>query len=128
MPFAAANGIRLYYEWHGVESGTPVVLVMGLGGDSTGWPFQLAALGVERAHLVGLSLGGTIAQEAALAAPARVASLQLHSTWAGPHPYLQALVGAVRTVRRELDPESFYRALSVWLFTPECFVRQPELI
>jgi len=168
MPFATANGIRLYYEWHGVESGTPVVLVMGLGGDSTGWPFQLAALaphrrvlvfdnrgagrsdapdipytsrsmaddllalldalGVERAHLVGLSLGGTIAQEAVLAAPARVASLQLHSTWAGPHPYLQALVGAVRTVRRALDPESFYRALSVWLFTPECFVRQPELI
>jgi pimeloyl-ACP methyl ester carboxylesterase len=37
-------------------------------------------------------------------------------------------VGAVRTVRRQLDPESFYRALSVWLFTPECFVRQPELV
>src|SRR6185436_17625567 len=168
MPFAAANGVRLYYEWHGPEDGTPVVLVMGLGGDSTAWPFQLAALvprrrvlvfdnrgagqsdapdyayttrgmaedllalldalGVERVHLLGLSLGGAIAQETALAAPARVASLQLHATWAGPHPYLEALVGAVRTVRRQLDPESFYRALSVWLFTPECFVRQPELV
>ena len=88
----------------------------------------LDVLGVERVHLLGLSLGGTIAQETALAAPARVASLQLHATWAGPHPYLEALVGAVRTVRRQLDPESFYRALSVWLFTPECFVRQPELV
>ena len=168
MPFATANGIRLYYEWHGAENGTPVVLVMGLGGDSTAWPFQLAALaprhrvlvfdnrgagqsdapdvpytsrsmaedllalldglGVERAHLVGLSLGGTIAQEAALAAPARVASLQLHATWAGPHPYLEALVGAVRSVRRHLEPEAFYRALSVWLFTPDCFVHRPQLI
>jgi pimeloyl-ACP methyl ester carboxylesterase len=168
MPFATANGIRLYYEWHGAEDGTPVVLVMGLGGDTTAWPLQLAGLaphhrvlvfdnrgagrsdapdapytsrsmaddllalldvlGVERVHLLGLSLGGTIAQETALAAPARVASLQLHATWAGPHPYLEALVGAVRTVRRQLDPESFYRALSVWLFTPECFVRQPELV
>jgi pimeloyl-ACP methyl ester carboxylesterase len=168
MPFATVSGIRLYYEWHGAEQGLPVVLVMGLGGDSTGWPLQLAALaphrrvlvfdnrgagrsdapdvpytsrsmaedlvglldalGVERVHLLGLSLGGTIAQEAALAAPARVASLQLHATWAGPHPYLAALLGAVRAVRRQLDPESFHRALSVWLFTPECFVRQPELI
>jgi pimeloyl-ACP methyl ester carboxylesterase len=168
MPFATANGIRLYYEWHGAESGIPVVLVMGLGGDSTAWPFQLAALaprhrvlvfdnrgagrsdapdvphttrgmaedllalldglGVERAHLLGLSLGGAIAQEAALAAPARFASLQLHATWVGPHPYFQALVNAVRMARLQLGREGFYRALSVWLFTPACFASQPDLV
>jgi pimeloyl-ACP methyl ester carboxylesterase len=168
MPFAAANGVRLYYEWHGAQNGTPVVLVMGLGGDSTAWPFQLAALaprhrvlvfanrgagqsdapddayttrgmaedllalldalGVERAHLLGLSLGGAIAQEAVLAAPARFASLQLHATWAGPHPYFRALVNAVRLARQGLSLEGFYRALSVWLFTPECFATQPELV
>ena len=59
----------------------------------------LDALGVERAHLLGLSLGGAIAQEAVLAAPGRFVSLQLHATWAGPHPYFQALVGAVRARR-----------------------------
>jgi 3-oxoadipate enol-lactonase len=168
MPFATVTGLRLYYEWHGAEAGIPVVLVMGLGGDSTAWPLQVAALtpryrvlvfdnrgagqsdapdvayttrgmaedllalldklGVDHAHLLGLSLGGAIAQEAALAAPARFASLQLHSTWAGPHPYFHALVNAVRAVRLELDSESFYRALSVWLFTPACFVNQPELV
>ena len=168
MPLATANGIRLYYEWHGAESGTPVVLVMGLDGDSSAWPFQLAALaprhrvlvfdnrgagrsdapdvayttrgmaqdllalldelGVGRAHLLGLSLGGAIAQEAALAAPARFASLQLYATWAGPHPYFLALVDAVRMVRLLLDREGFYRALSVWLFTPACFASQPELV
>jgi pimeloyl-ACP methyl ester carboxylesterase len=168
MPFATANGIRLYYEWHGAEDGIPVVLVMGLGGDSTAWPFQLAALaprhrvlvfdnrgagrseapdvayttrgmaedllgllgglGVERAHLLGLSLGGAIAQEAVLAAPKRFVSLQLHATWAGPHPYFQALVGAVRMARLQLGREGFYRALSVWLFTPACFVSQPDLV
>jgi pimeloyl-ACP methyl ester carboxylesterase len=168
MAYATVNGIRLYYEWHGAGRGLPVVLVMGLGGDSTAWPLQLAALAphhrvlvfdnrgagqsdapdvayttrgmaqdllalldaldVERAHLLGLSLGGAIAQEAAVAAPSRFASLQLHSTWAGPHPYFHALVNAVRAVRLQLDRESFYRALSVWLFTPRCFVTQPELI
>src|SRR5262245_17429611 len=168
MPFATANGTRLYYEWHGADGGTPVVLVMGLGGDSTAWPFQLAALtprhrvlvfdnrgagrseapdvpyttpgmagdllalldalNVERAHLVGLSLGGAIAQEAALAAPARFTSLQLHATWAGPHPYFQALVTAVRAARIGLSSEGFYRCLSVWLFAPESFATQRDLI
>jgi pimeloyl-ACP methyl ester carboxylesterase len=168
MPLATANGTRLYYEWHGADNGTPVVLVMGLGGDCTAWPFQLAALAprhrvlvfdnrgagrsdapqvpyttpgmaadllalldaldVERAHLVGLSLGGAIAQEAVLAAPARFASLQLHATWAGPHPYFRALVAAVRVARVGLDSEGFYRALSVWLFAPTSFATQPELI
>ena len=168
MPFATAHGIRLYYEWHGIESGIPVVLVMGLGGDSTAWAFQLAALaprhrvlvfdnrgagqsdapdvayttrgmaedllalldglGVVRAHLFGLSLGGAIAQEAALAAPGRFASLQLHSTWPGPHPYFEALVRAVRAARLQLDRESFYRTMSVWLFTPVGFATKPDLI
>ena len=168
MPFADVNGLRLYYEWHGEEGGTPLVLVMGLGGDTTAWPFQLAAfaphyrvlvfdnrgagqsdapdvpyttrdmardllglldeLGVGRAHLLGLSLGGAIAQEAVLAAPERFASVQLHATWAGPHPYFQALVHAVRMARLQFDREGFYRALSVWLFTPECFRSQPEMV
>ena len=32
MPFATANGIRLYYEWHGAEDGVPVVLIDGTRG------------------------------------------------------------------------------------------------
>jgi 3-oxoadipate enol-lactonase len=42
-------------------------------------------LGLERFHLLGMSLGGTIAQELALAAPERVQSLHLIVTyaWAG---------------------------------------------
>jgi pimeloyl-ACP methyl ester carboxylesterase len=88
----------------------------------------LDGLGVERAHLLGLSLGGAIAQEAVLAAPDRFASLQLHATWAGPHPYFRTLVEAVRLARLRFDREGFYRALSVWLFTPACFATQPELV
>jgi 3-oxoadipate enol-lactonase len=43
------------------------------------------ALGLERFHLLGMSLGGTIAQEVALAAPERVRTLTLVVTyaWAG---------------------------------------------
>ena len=41
----------------------------------------LDSLGIERAHVSGLSLGSAIAQEIALLHPDRVLSLQLHETW-----------------------------------------------
>lgn len=44
----------------------------------------LDELGIDRAHVVGLSLGGFIAQEIAIAYPARVQSLTLMSTSADP--------------------------------------------
>jgi 3-oxoadipate enol-lactonase len=41
MPYQAANGIQLYYEWHGPEDGFPVVMVNGLLMDTTSWAFQV---------------------------------------------------------------------------------------
>src|SRR5437764_2711698 len=42
----------------------------------------LDALEVPRAHVMGWSLGSAVAQELALAAPDKVASLVLYATWA----------------------------------------------
>ncbi|MBX3026084.1 alpha/beta fold hydrolase [bacterium] len=46
----------------------------------------LRSLGVEKAHLVGLSLGGMVAQQLALDYPYATASLALADTIAGPRP------------------------------------------
>jgi pimeloyl-ACP methyl ester carboxylesterase len=65
------------------------------------------ALGLERFHLLGASLGSAMAQHVALAAPARVATLTLAATWAGtPHAYseLRATVWE-REVRRSSREE-----------------------
>jgi pimeloyl-ACP methyl ester carboxylesterase len=118
-----ANGQELYYEIHG--QGPPLVLVMGIGYDSSLWmlaqvpalstqfqvimvdnrdsgrsskadrPYRIAdmaddlaglldALGLQRAHLLGLSMGGMIALEFALRHPDRLDRLVLTGTGAAP--------------------------------------------
>lgn len=49
----------------------------------------LDSLGIERAHVAGYSLGGAIAQEMALAAPPRVLSLSLYSSYERPLPSMR---------------------------------------
>lgn len=42
MPHAVVRGLKLYYELHGEREGTPLVLVMGVGGSCQGWmPLQV---------------------------------------------------------------------------------------
>lgn len=70
--------IRPDLRGHGLSEVTPgPYTIEGLAGDVLA---LLGRLGVSRAHVVGLSIGGLIAQAMALAAPERVASLTLCDT------------------------------------------------
>jgi pimeloyl-ACP methyl ester carboxylesterase len=59
------------------EPGKPTYTFSDLVSDAAG---VLDALGIERAHMAGMSMGGAIAQTLAIAYPARLASLTLMST------------------------------------------------
>jgi len=86
------------------------------------------ALGIERAHVCGVSMGGMIAQEIALRHPGRVRTLQLHATLARPDGYMHALSGVWRELRPRLDREQWLRQLALWLFAPVTYAERPEFV
>ena len=86
------------------------------------------ALGIERAHVLGVSMGGMIAQEIALGHPQRVRSLQLHCTLGRPDGYLEAQLEVGRIQRRTLSREAAMRAGYLWLFAPATYNERPEFV
>ncbi|PYN85586.1 MAG: alpha/beta hydrolase [Candidatus Rokuibacteriota bacterium] len=96
-----------------------------MAGDALG---LMDALGVDRAHVLGVSMGGMIAQELALARPDRVRSLHLACTFARPDAYMLALNAAWREMRLGLGRESTLRALALWLFSPTTYAERPDFI
>jgi 3-oxoadipate enol-lactonase len=79
----------------------------------------LEHLDIKRAHVVGHSMGGTIAMELAIRHPRRVRSLSLCGTWAqGDGRFLHA-IRAWMALWGQLDPDARFRYLVMpWLYTP----------
>ncbi|TQN41119.1 pimeloyl-ACP methyl ester carboxylesterase [Blastococcus colisei] len=103
------------------ERGTAEMTVPTLAADARG---LLDALGVERAHVLGYSLGSATAQELALLAPERVASLVLLCTWGRTDGFQRAVITGLAHPWRTGDMEAALGALGI-AFSPE-LLNSPE--
>lgn len=87
----------------------------------------LDTLEIERAHVLGISLGGAIAQQVARKAPDRIRSLVLAATWGGRNPYTARMARIGRVVAG-LGHDALVRASMLWLFTPQALIENPKFI
>ncbi|HEV3310708.1 MAG TPA: alpha/beta hydrolase [Chloroflexota bacterium] len=78
-------------------------------------------LGIDKAHVFGISMGGAIAQEMAINHPERVDRLAILGGWAKPDRYLTSLFELFRDVKRSVDPLTFDREIALWSFTRSYF-------
>ncbi len=97
------------------DRGTAEMTVATLAADARD---LLDALGVERAHVLGYSLGSAIGQELALLAPDRVASLVLLCTWGRTDGFQRAVLTGLAHPWRTGDMEAALGALGI-AFSPQ---------
>ena len=90
----------------------------------------LEAIGVERAHVAGVSLGAAVATHLAARHPERVRSLSLHSAWATTDPYLKTILEMWRALARGLPTvaDAVIQGIFPLCFTPEMYAERPELV
>ncbi|WP_375386913.1 alpha/beta fold hydrolase [uncultured Amnibacterium sp.] len=89
----------------------------------------LDELAVEPVDVVGISMGGAIAQELALRHPARLRRLVLVATWARSTPYLSDVLDTLAASRKCFDTAEYVTALQTLIWTPEALAsRRGELL
>ena len=77
------------------------------------------ALGLARAHVVGSSMGGAIAQELALAHPDRVRSLVLNGTWCRGDRFLHEIFrNWIWSAEKADSIRDFLVTVNLWCFSP----------
>ncbi len=87
----------------------------------------LDAAGVEKAHVVGHSMGGAIAQELAIAAPERVDRLVLANSYARHDLYSRSVMRLLGDLRRRLDDELAFGAALTSFVIGEHTLRRLDL-
>ncbi len=86
----------------------------------------LDALGIERAHLGGLSLGSTVAQEVALLAPERLLSLSLHGTWGRSDEWFVRAIETLEYPAARGDVHAYLRFALMWVLSPRFLAERPD--
>ncbi|HEY2863400.1 MAG TPA: alpha/beta hydrolase [Casimicrobiaceae bacterium] len=90
----------------------------------------MQAVGLQKAHVSGLSLGAGTGLWLSAKYPDKVKSLSLHSGWTKTDPFVRTVVGGWQVMARALGsvPETTILGIFPWCFTPELYAAKPEYI
>lgn len=87
-------------------------------------------LGIDKAHIFGLSLGAATGMWLAAKYPDRVKSLSLHSGWTKTDPFIKTVVEGWQLMAKALGSVSdmVITGIFPWCFTPELYADKPDYI
>ena len=90
----------------------------------------MQTVGIEKAHIAGVSLGAAIGMWLAAKYPEKVKSLSLHSGWTKTDLFLKTVVEGWQVIARALGsvPEMVIKGIFTWCFTPELYAARPDYI
>ena len=90
----------------------------------------MQAIGVERAHVMGLSLGAAASMWLAAKYPEKVKSLSIHSGWTKSDLFLKTVVESWQVLAQALGnvTELVVRGIFPWCFTPDLYATQPDYV
>jgi pimeloyl-ACP methyl ester carboxylesterase len=90
----------------------------------------LEAIGIDKAHVAGMSFGAAVGMHLAARHPGRVRSLSLHSGWDVTDTYITTIVEVWRTLATTLPTiaDVVIQAIFPWCFTPDMYVERPEFV
>ena len=88
------------------------------------------AIGVERAHIFGLSLATGVGLWLAAKHPGKVKSLSLHGAWTRTEPFLRTVIESWRVLANAMGSvhEMTIRGIFPWCLTPDLYAERPDYI
>ena len=136
-----AASVHIHYRINGKGPET-LVLVNGVGDDLEAWANQLddfvsaglrvitfaTELELSQFHLAGVSMGGGIAQEYAIAHGNRLRSLVLANTYAAPDPFTRAAFESWAIVAEAAGMAVMVRQQAPWIYSPTFYEQHPGRI
>jgi aminoacrylate hydrolase len=84
------------------------------------------ALGMDKAHVVGHSTGGAIAQVLAIEHPERLASIVIAASWTKADAYFRRLFALRKEILQRLGPPSYVQANTLFLYPAFWVARNNE--
>ena len=116
LPAFARNFDCIAYDHRGVGQSDPkgsITLIEKLAEDTIG---LMDALGVEKAHIIGHSAGGAVAQVMAIDHPTRLASAVIAAGWTKPDAYFRRFFALRKELLSRLGPSSYIQANTLFLY------------